>query len=317
VIEVSNPDRVVFPEIQRTKADVVAYYERIAPRLFGYVEDRPLSIKRYPKGLAAAGFFQKNVPAHYPASMGRVEMRRSNEATKRHRDKDARTRGVTVYPIVREPQHLAYLANENAIELHVPGVRASDLERSDRIVLDLDPKPGAVELVRRAAHIVHDALGALGLETTPVATGSKGYHLVAVIRPALDTHALGLALQQFAELVAHAHPEHLTTAFRVANRGDRVFLDWLRNHALATVVAPYSLRARPRANVAAPLEWSEIDAIAPDAFHLDDIDRLLDRPDSLAAHAAAPQDPAPFVSAVAAEFERKGLELVPFDRFRS
>jgi bifunctional non-homologous end joining protein LigD len=316
-MDVSHPERVVFPEIQRTKADVVAYYERIAPRLFPYVEDRPLSIKRYPKGLAGPGFFQKNVPAHYPVSMGRVEMRRSSEATKRHRDKGARTRDVTVYPVLREPEHLAYLANQNAIELHVPGVRASALERPDRIVLDLDPKPGALALVRRAAHIVHDKLRELGLNTTPVATGSKGYHLVAAIEPAIEADALGLALQQLAELLAHDHPEQLTTAFRVANRGERVFIDWLRNHALATVVAPYSLRARPRASVAAPLEWAELERVAPDDFTIDDLDRLLDRPDPLARVTGAPLDPRPFVQAVATEFERSGLELQVFDRFRS
>lgn len=317
MLAVSNADRVVFPEVQRTKGDVVAYYERIARQLFRYVEERPLSIKRYPKGLAGAGFFQKNVPAHYPQSMGRVELRRSTEATKRHRDKSARTRDVTVYPLVRELSHLPYLANQGAIELHVPGARVGDLARPDRVVLDLDPKPGALELVRRAAHILREALAKRGLETTPVATGSKGYHLVAAINPVVEADVLGLALQQFSELIARDHPDELTTAFRVANRGERVFIDWLRNHSLATVVAPFSLRARPRATVAAPLAWHEVDRVAPDDFTIDDVDRLLDRADPLAAAALDPLDPLPFVQAVAAEFERSGIQLQPFDRFRS
>ena len=316
-MQVSNSDRVVFPDISRTKGDVVDYYARVASRALPHVLERPLSIRRYPKGLSAPGFFQKNVPAHYPESIERFPMPRSRESSKRHRDPEARERNVTVYPVVSQPEQLAYLANQGAIELHVPGVRIVRLDRPDRIVLDLDPKPGALALVQRAALIVRDALGERGLPTVPVATGSKGYHLVAAIRPELDMETLGLTLHKFAELLARAHPEELTTAFRIANRGERVFIDWLRNHALATVVVPYSLRARPRATVATPLIWSELETTAPDAFNIDDVPRLLDRPDSLAELAERPVDPAPFVAAVEAEFERSGLELEPFDRFRS
>lgn len=317
VIEVSNADRVVFPELPRTKGDVVEYYARIAERALPHLIERPLSIKRYPKGLSGPGFFQKNVPAHYPESMARFEVPRSREASKRHRDPDARRRDVTVYPIVSEPEHLPYLANQGAIELHVTTGRVAHIDRPDRVVLDLDPKPGAIALVRRAAHVVRAALAEHGLETVPMATGSKGYHLVAAIRPAIAADVLGLALQKFAALVTKEHEDTLTTAFRVANRGDRVFVDWLRNHPLATVVAPYSLRARPRATLAAPLTWDEIDTLAPDSFNIDDVERLLERPDSIGELAENPADAAPFVQSVEAAFEYSGIELEPFDRFRS
>jgi len=91
----------------------------------------------------------------------------------------------------------------------------------------------------------------------------------------------------------------------------------MRNFPNATVVAPYSLRARPRATVAAPLAWDDIDSTPPDAFTMDDVARLEDRPDTLAERAGAPDDAAPFVAAVDAAFERSGLVLEPFDRFRS
>jgi bifunctional non-homologous end joining protein LigD len=317
VLEVSNADRVVFPELPRTKGDVVAYYERIAERALPHLLERPLSIKRYPKGLSGAGFFQKNVPRHYPESMARFEVRRSAEASKRHRDPDAKSRAVTVYPVLSEPEHLPYLANQGAIELHVPTAKVAHIGCPDRIVLDLDPKPGAVALVRRAAHTLRAALAAHGLETVPMATGSKGYHLIAAIEPALEADVLGLALQKFAALVEKEHEDLLTTAFRVANRGDRVFIDWLRNHPLATVVAPYSLRARPRATVAVPLSWDEVDTLGPDAFNIDDVDRILDRPDSVRDRVEKPVDAAPFVRSVEAAFERSGIEIEPFDRFRS
>jgi bifunctional non-homologous end joining protein LigD len=317
MVAVSNADRIVFPEVQRTKGDVVAYYERIAPRLLVHVVDRPLSIKRFPKGLAGAGFFQKNVPPHYPESMRRVELPRSKAAAKLHPRKGATEQEVTAYPLVDSAEHLAYLANQGAIELHVPTSRASELARPDRIVIDLDPPAGAFELVRRAALLTRDALGDLGLATVPIATGSKGYHVVAAIRPTVDAETIALTLQKVGALLAQKHPDELTAAFRIAARKGRVFIDWLRNRHGATVVAPYSLRARPRATVAVPLSWSELQTTNPDAFTIDDLDRLLERPDTLAALAEAPGQAESFIAAVDASFERSGLVLEPFDRFRS
>jgi bifunctional non-homologous end joining protein LigD len=218
--------------------------------------------------------------------------------------------------VVQEAEHLAFLANQGAIELHVPTSRITSESRPDRIVIDLDPPEGALAAVRQAAKRVREKLDALKLETVPVATGSKGYHLVAVIVPSVDGETIAVATQKLAALLAADHPEELTTVFRTALRGGRVFLDWMRNNPGATVVAPYSVRARGRASVAVPLHWEELDQHAPDAFTMDDVDRLLDRADPLADPSSV-QDPGPFVSAVDAAFERAGLVLETFDRFRS
>lgn len=303
MLVVSNADRVVFPEVGLTKGDVVRYGERIAPRALVHAMDRPLSIRRFPKGLAGAGFFQKNVPPHYPQSIGRVTIPRQG--------------GATHYPIVRSAEHLPYLANQGAIELHVPTVRVTELDHPDRVILDLDPPEGALALVRRAALLAREMLAELGLETAPLATGSKGYHLVAAVRPSVDAGSMASTMQKVGALLAARHPDTMTTAFRIALRGQRVFVDWLRNRPAATGIAAYSLRARPRATVAAPCTWSELDTTPPDAFTLADAERLLDRPDTIAALAERPADPAPFVAAVDAAFEGAGLVLEPFDRFRS
>jgi bifunctional non-homologous end joining protein LigD len=312
--QVSHGERVVFPEVNRTKGDVVAYYQRIAERALPHVIERPMSIRRYPKGLLGPGFFQKNVPAHFPESIGRFAVpRHARRGEKRGKTEPE----VTVYPIVREAWHLPYLANQGAIELHVPTARAPDLYRPDRLILDLDPPDGALALVRRAAHEVREALLELGVATVPMATGSKGYHVVAAIRPALGLPTLAMTMQKLAALLVARHPDDLTTVFRVAGRGGRVFVDWLRNLPNATGVAPYSLRARPRATVATPLEWNEVETTAPDAFTIDDLDRLLDRPDPIAAGARDAADAGPFVAAVDAAFAASGLVLETFDRFRS
>src|SRR3989440_6062729 len=317
MLEVSNPDRVVFPEIGRTKGDVVAYYEQMASRALPHVSGRPLSIRRYPRGLAGPGFFQKNVPPHSPQSIERFPVPRSPGASKKHPGRGGKTQDVTVYPILREPEDLAYLANQGAIELHVPTSRAADLFHPDRLVIDLDPPPGPFARVRRAAYIVRDALAEHGLASVPIATGSKGYHVVSAIRPSASTETLAGTVQEFGALLAAKHGEELTTVFRVAARGERVFVDWLRNNPIATVIAPYSLRARPRATVATPLTWTEVDTTDPDAFGIGDLDRLLDRPDSLAELASAPSDTERFVAAVDAVFEASGLAFETFDRFRS
>src|SRR5580658_225185 len=251
MVEVSNASRIVFPEVGRTKGDVVAYYEQIAPRLLPHVLDRPLSIRRYPKGLAGPGFFQKNVPAHYPPSMGRFAVPRSTEASKKHARPGAEAPAdMTVYPVVREAEHLPYLANQGAIELHVPTARVSHARHPDRIVFDLDPPVDGGAAARRAAHLVRGILEELGLRSVPVATGSKGYHVVCSVA-AGATNATGdviaLASQKVSAMLAARHPDDLTIAFRTTRRENRVFLDWLRNNPGATVVAPYSLRARARA----------------------------------------------------------------------
>jgi bifunctional non-homologous end joining protein LigD len=314
MVVVSHAERVVFPEVGRTKGDVVAYYERMGERILVHVRERPLSIRRYPQGLSGAGFFQKNVPAHYPASIARVAVPRSPRATKKHPSKG---RDETLYPVLSEAEQLAYLANQGAIELHVPTVRAADLQHPDRLVVDLDPPPCALAQVRRAALVTREALAEHGLETVPVATGSKGYHVVAALQPLADVEALALTLQRLAALLTAQHPELLTTTFRIADRGGRVFVDWMRLGVGGSVVAPFSLRATPQASVATPLDWSEVETTAPDGWKMADVERLLDRADPLAELAQRPADPRPFVDSVAAAFEKSSLVLERFDRFRS
>jgi len=315
MIQVSNADRVVFPEVHKTKGDVVAYYERIAPRALPHLLDRPLSIKRYPKGLPGGGFFQKNVPAHYPDTIARFARPRSHAATKKHRDKQQKD--VTLYPVLSQPEQLAYVGNQGAIELHIPTARCSSIDLPDRFIVDLDPPAGALPAVRQAALVVRDALGELGLNSVPIATGSKGYHVVAAIVPSVRAELLAHCAHKLATLLAAQHPALLTVSYRIALRGQRVFLDFLRNAPMASVVAPYSLRATPRATLATPLSWDELAQHAPDSFSIADVDALLERPDSLAELARAPSDPRPFVERVDAAFDRSGLELESFDRFRS
>ena len=191
------------PGTGHDKASVVAYYARAAPRILPHVAGRPLTFRRYPRGVGAPGFFQKNVPPHYPALMQRIEVPRRD--------------GVTLHAAASEAFHLEFLANQGVIELHVPTVRAATPSYPDRFVIDLDlagRRGGARACVAR---LVHTALDGFGLRTVAVATGSKGYHVVAAILPTLGTEVLARAAQQLAALLVARAPDELTTTFRVAS----------------------------------------------------------------------------------------------------
>jgi len=302
-VNVSNADRVVYPDDGISKGEVVAYYELVAMHMLDHAAGRPLTLERYPKGIGAGGFMQKNAARHYPASIARVEVPRRD--------------GTTTYPVVIEAADLPYLANQGTVTFHAWSSRTPDLERPDRLVIDLDPPEGDTSAVRDAAHFVRAFLADLGLPSAPVATGSKGYHLVVPIASTVDRDRVASAMDGAAALLAGAHPTLLTTEFRKERRLGRVFVDWLRNRPGQTAVVPWSLRARPGAPVATPLEWDEVDEVAPAHVGLRSIGPWLERPDPLATLAERPVDATAALAKIERRIEEAGITIEPFDRFRS
>lgn len=301
-MEVSNADRVVFPDDGITKGEVVAYYVLVGPRLFPFVEGRALTVQRFPKGIGEEGFMQKNAPDHFPEDL-----------FDRH-ETPKEDGGTTTYPVVREIEALPYLANQGVITFHIPPVTVENLAHPDWIVWDLDPPEGRFEMVREAAVTLRSILEDHGIATMPMTSGSKGYHLRARIEPTIDSGTAADIARGTAALAADANPDLMTLAFKKADRGERVFVDWLRNHPYATAVAPWSLRARSGAPVAVPLSWEEIDDIAPDDVSLYEIGTRLDTDpwedlDSV--------DLSPAAGSVESALEKSGITLEPFDRFRS
>ena len=293
-VKVTNADRVIFPGVGVTKGDVVAHYYRVAKWMLPHLLDRPLTLIRHPRGIAAKGFFQKNVAKHYPEELiGRIEM--------------PRREGVTVHPAASTADALAYLANQGTIELHVPLSTQHDSWRPDRFVIDLDPPEGGGAGVREAAWACKELFDELGIETTPMTTGGKGYHVCARLLP---TESMTRTAHKLAAILLQRHPNLLTNEFLKENRGGRVLVDWMRNMGMATVVAPWSLRARKGAPVAMPITWDELNDIAPDAFKIGD---ALDRPDHLLA--LTPVDPVPLIQAVDRIIEEQDIKLEYIDRF--
>jgi bifunctional non-homologous end joining protein LigD len=262
-VEVTHPERVLFPGEGITKGDVVDYYRRVAPVMVPHVRNRPLMLERYRDRIDKGGFYQKEAAGHFPAFIRRVEVPKAG--------------GVVHHPVIDSEDGLVYLANQGCLTFHIWPAQADRLRQPDRLIFDLDPPDGAFATVRATALRLRKLLDRLGLTAFVQTTGSRGLHVVAPLVAGPDTdEVLGFA-GAVAEVLAAADPAHLTTEFRKAKRGGRVYLDIARNGYAQTVVAPYSVRARPAAPVATPLDWDEVGSsrLAPDRWTITNLFRRL------------------------------------------
>ncbi len=245
-VEITSAKKVLFPEAKITKGDLIDYYTRIAPAMLPHISDRPLTLHRYPSGLKREGFIQKEVSDHFPDWISRATMPKED--------------GETVYALVNDAASLVYLVNQNTITFHIWLSRADKPDRPDEVVFDLDPPDDNFDLVRFGAKKVRDLLeDELGLTAFLMTTGSKGLHVVVPLDRSSDFDETRSFAQKAAETLCERHSDRLTTKQRVDQRGNRLYLDTLRNSYAQTSVAPYSVRALPSAPVAAPLNWDELD----------------------------------------------------------
>lgn len=244
-VEFSNQSKVLFPRAGITKGDLIRYYRRIAPLVLPYWRDRPLSQHRFPDGIARPGFFQKEIPAHFPDWIERASLR-------------ARTDGTVTYVLANNEATLVYLANQACITPHLGLSRIDRVDHPDWLVFDLDPSDEDFEKVRFAARAVHALLGRLELESFVQTSGSRGLHVFVPLDRTADFEQVRAFARAVARHLANRHPDRLTTEQRKRKRGDRVYLDIMRNGYGQTTVAPYAVRAREGAPVATPLEWAEV-----------------------------------------------------------
>lgn len=254
-VPLTSPDKVLYPDAGVTKADLAAWYLRVAGRMLPHVANRPLSLLRCPEGRGDC-FFQKHPGEGLPAPIRRIEV--------------PAKRGTKVGLAIDDEAGLVALVQLGVLEIHPWGARADRPLRPERLVLDLDPGPGvAWPAVVAAAREARERLAALGLRSFVLATGGKGLHVVAPLarRHHWDTvksfaHDLAAAMRRDA-------PDRYTEVSSKAKRAGRIFVDYLRNGRGHTAVAPWSTRARPGAPVAVPVAWDDLDALAgPDAFRV-------------------------------------------------
>lgn len=267
-VTVTHPDRVLFPAIGLTKGELVDYYVRIADHLLPHLRGRPLTMQIFPNGVDQPGAFVKERRTHFPDWVPGVRVPTSDAAVKK--------RGAELtMPLVDSADALAYVANQGMVVPHVWLSRADRPDHPDRLVFDLDPSTDDLGVIKDTALELRDLLGEHGLTAFVKSTGSRGLHVTVPLDRTATTGEVRAFAERLAADLAARHPDRLTTKFSKANRGDRLYLDVLRNGHAQTEVVAYGVRAKPTAPVAAPLEWDEVPRFEPGRWTVRNIFRRL------------------------------------------
>jgi bifunctional non-homologous end joining protein LigD len=263
-VRLTSPEKVLWAGTGLTKLDLAHYYAEHADLLLPHVKDRPLSIVRCPEGAEGECFFQKHTNASTPDDIETVGIREKNGSTGQ-------------YLVVRTKKALISTAQIGALELHVWGCRADDIDKPERIVFDLDPDEGlGFGDVRKAAFEVRDVLDSLGLVSFAMLTGGKGIHVIAPIARRSSWEEVKTFSHDLAGRLAEAAPDRYVASMSKKKRKGRIFVDYLRNERGSTAIAPYSPRRRDGAPVATPVSWDELSGIkSAKAYTISTIDRRL------------------------------------------
>jgi bifunctional non-homologous end joining protein LigD len=257
-VALTNLQKVFFPERGLTKGDLVQYYLDVAPHALNHVARRPMQMKRYPNGVEGEFFYQKRVPVPHPEWLETVRIR------------FPRFGRTADFPVVTDAAGLAWIVNLGCIELHTWHSRATDVDRPDYLLIDLDPSEGNPwEHVREIALVVREVMDELGLASFPKTSGATGFHVLAPIRPELrfpDVRRFAKALAQEVERRV-GDQDVATTTWAVADRRG-VFVDFGQNARDRTIASAYSIRPTPDARASAPLRWDEVPDVDPAEFTL-------------------------------------------------
>jgi bifunctional non-homologous end joining protein LigD len=253
---ITHPEKVLFPEDGITKGELASYYETIAPVMLPHIRGRPVTMERYPAGIGAKGFFQKDVSKGFPEWLSRVEVPKKD--------------GKVCHLLVRDKRSLLWLANQNCITPHVWTSRAPNLYHPDLCVFDLDPSEDAPDILRAAALGLRDLLDELGLPSWVKTSGSKGFHIVVPLDAKAGFDEVSRFAHAVGALLVERDPKNLTQEFNKADRGGRMFVDTGRNGYSATFAAAYAVRPKPGAPVSAPCAWEDLERgeVGPRTFTL-------------------------------------------------
>jgi len=265
-VEVTRPDKLLWPELGITKQAYVDYLSAVSELALPWLRDRPLTLVRAPDGVGGERYFQKAASSYTPAWIPRVTI--PGPSAKRDVD----------FLVCNDRPTLAWIGNQAALELHPAPVRRDRLDRPDLLVVDIDPPDDAFDAAVEVARVVLDVLDEVGVGAGIKTTGGKGLHVVAPIERRWDQAALRRAAARLTSIVAERRPDAVTESFRKAGRLGRVMLDPSRNGTGATIVAPYSPRARPDATVSFPIAREQLGTVEPADFTIATVPDLLDGP---------------------------------------
>lgn len=238
---------MLYPAAGFTKGDVLDYYRTVADTLIPHLKDRPLTLKRYPDGVDAGFFYEKRCPPYRPEWMKTTKVLRKRDS--KHIE----------FCVVNDAASLLWVVNLASLELHVSLARGRAIQKPTALVFDLDPDPDLGVLgAARVAMWVRKELDALGLESFPKTSGSKGLQVFVPLNSSVTYEQTGPAALAVAKLVEEKHPDDIVTKQAKDLRRGRVLIDWSQNHDHKTTVSAYSLRARPSPTVSTPVTWREV-----------------------------------------------------------
>jgi len=256
-VDFTNLEKILYPKVKITKAQVIEYYIKVAPKILDLLADRPMVLTRYPDGIEKQGFYEKDKPKGTPSWVKTVKI--YSETAKRDVN----------YILCNDLDTLIWLANLAAIEIHMPLSRVDAREKPDFVLFDVDPEPPAIfEDGITVALSLKEKLDKLGLQSYVKTSGKKGLHIVIPIQrdyPYRVTrefaHVIGQYLARETEIVV--------SEFSETKKPNKVFIDYTQNSHGKTMVTPYGLRATPDATVSTPLEWTEVKkGLKPEALNL-------------------------------------------------
>ncbi len=248
-VKVTNPDKILFPDLGITKKDVVKYYADVAPLMLEYIKERPLTVIRCHGGDGEC-FFKRHP---------------TNDRTLIHPIKV----GKEEYFYIKSEKELIYQAQMGTIEFHVWGCRVNNIDKPDVMVFDLDPDESLnIKKLREGVVHVKEVLDELKLDSQLKTSGGKGFHITIHHEFKKSWDKFGELSNQIAKVLEIQWPNLFTTNIRKENRHGKIFVDFLRNKKGATCVAPYSLRARKGATLSMPVEWSDLNSILPDEVNI-------------------------------------------------
>src|SRR5213082_4212953 len=246
-IQVSNLDKILYPQVGFTKGQVIDYYIRIAPVLIPHLKDRPLTMKRYPNGVDQPFFYEKNCPVHRPSWVKTAKV--WSEGNQRDMN----------YCLAQDLPTLVWAANLADIELHTSLARKKDVARPTMMVFDLDPgAPADIVQCCQVGLWLRDLLAKMKLKSFAKTSGSKGLQVYVPLNTPVtfdQTKDLSRALAQHLE---HAHGNLVTSNMSKSVRKGKVFVDWSQNDEHKTTVCVYSLRAKEEPTVSTPVKWDEV-----------------------------------------------------------
>ena len=283
-LEVSNLDKVFWPDEGFSKADVLNYYTQVSVYLLPHLQDRPIVLVRYPDGIKGKHFYQKECPKYAPQWVPTVSIEHSNKEVN--------------YCLCNNLQTLLWMINQGSIEIHPWLSRYNNSNNPDYMVFDLDPAPlSPFRDVIFLALRLKAALEEFGLQGFLKTSGASGLHIYVPIKAIYPYSLITKAAGYLSNMVAEAYPKQATVERLVKNRKDLIYLDYLQNGRGKTIVSVYCLRPRPKAPVSIPITWEEIsrngaiDNFFPVDFNIQTtLDRLKETGDLFAQVLSLKQD---------------------------